>query len=85
MTDKPILSVEEKIGLMRSMADNDWVTYVESLIRAHVVKALDGIELPKEFNHKTDDISKYDNYTQGYYKAISEVKQAIQNSKEVYL
>lgn len=79
MTDKPILSVEEKIGLMRSMADNDWVTYVESLIRVHVVKALDKIELP-ENPHDLETIQWECilNYEQ-------KIKTAIQKAKEAYL
>jgi hypothetical protein len=87
MTAKPILSQSEK-NQFKYLVDctEIWLDpiyeEIESLIRAHVVKALDGIELPKEMEYTSTILH---NFVDAHNKAISEVKQAIQKAKEAYL
>jgi hypothetical protein len=89
MTAKPVLSEEETNHLLRllhgGLSYAESLEYINILIRAHVVKALDGIELPKEENEYGEAESEREIFNEGFNTCLVEVKMAIQKSKEAYL
>lgn len=86
MTDKPILSQSEK-NQFKYLVDctEIWLDpiyeEIESLIRAHVCKALDGIELPSVYKPFVEN----EQQRIGFGIGMTEAKSAIQKAKEAYL